>query len=183
MSRIYVVEQMFVCESRILRPSFAGRAAAKLRPLAGLWPEPTRRGLLVLGTSELPLDAAETLLQAVFGDAVRAGPRHVCHLRRPRMQPIMDVFVRVAPTHVPAVIEDLHRRQALLRVSTGSERSWLVRAEAPMSVLLGYGRDVSAETDGSADHWITFNRWEPPEIARPRVNGTPARTFPVPAMA
>lgn len=177
MSQAYVLEQMFVSAGTELQLVFAETAAEKLRPMPGLWPEPTGSGLLLLGTTELVLDMAQTLLYAVFGAAVCAGPRRVCYLRDPHMEPIMDVFVRAAPAHAEAVVAGLRRREALLRISTGDQHGWLVRAQAPMAALLGYGRELAAETGASADHWITFNRWEP----RPQVDAAPERSFREPA--
>jgi len=176
MSRIYVVEQMFVCANPDRQDSFAEKAAEKLRPLPGLWPEPTDKGLLVLASAELPLDTAAALLHAVYGDAVIPGPRRVCYLRQPRMEPVMDVFARVPPRHAEAVVDDLRARGATVRVSTGNRRGWLIWGEAPMAALLGYAGFLAAETGGRGHHRITVNRRGPVEPRRPPRHGTPART-------
>lgn len=163
MERVYVLQQLFVCTSENLQLLFAENAAAKLRPLPGVWPEPTSNGLMVLAVAETPLDVAAILLQAVYGDALCPGPRRICQRRYPVMEPLMDVFVRVPALYAQSVISDLHGRHAIRRLTAVEERGWLIRAEAPMRSLLGYGQSLALLAQGTADHWITFNRWEPIE--------------------
>lgn len=160
MERVYVLQQLFVGTSESLQRLFAENAATKLRPLPGVWPEPTSNGLMVLAVAEAPLDNAAILLRAVYGKALCPGPRRVCQRRYPAMQPLMDVFVRVPAVHAQPVMTDLHRRHAIRRLTAAEEHGWLIRAEAPMQSLLGYGQALARLAQGSADHWITFNRWE-----------------------
>lgn len=163
MERVYVLQQLFVYAGKSPQLAFAENAAAKLRPLPGVWPEPTNHGLMVLAVAEAPLDAAAVLLQAVFGDDISPGPRRVCQHHYPWMEPLMDLFIRVPTSHAQIVVSDLHCRHAIRRFTMVEERVWLVRAEAPMKSLLGYGQSLAVLSQGHADHWVTFNRWEPIE--------------------
>jgi len=160
MKRVYVVQQMFAHRADDSN-AFAERAARQLRALAGVWPEPTANGLMVLATAEASLDAATTLLEALYPGAIVAGPRRVCYRRNPSMQPIMELFVRAPAMYLPVLLSDLEQRGARKRYSAIENQVWLVRAEAPMASLLGYGETLATLTDGSADHWITFKRWDP----------------------
>lgn len=75
----------------------------------------------------------------------------------------MDILVRVPKGLGENVYRDLHRRGAALRFKSVEAHGCLMRAEAPMAALLGYRAVLSSLTEGLADHWITFNRWEPIE--------------------
>ncbi|HEY8554412.1 MAG TPA: hypothetical protein VIL43_07720 [Burkholderiales bacterium] len=174
MKRVYVVQQMFAHRADD-SSAFAERAARQLRALAGVWPEPTANGLMVLATAEAPLDAAATVLETLYPGAIVAGPRRVCYRRNPSMQPIMELFVRAPAVHLPVLLSDLEQRGARKRYSAIENQVWLVRAEAPMAALLGYGETLAALTDGSADHWITFKRWDPVEPGADRAPEAPAR--------
>ena len=163
MERVYVLQQLFVHAGKISQRAFAESVAAKLRPLSGIWPEPMNNGLMVLAMAEAPLDAAAVLLQAVYGDGLSPGPRRVCQRHYPGMEPLMDLFVRVPSSHAQIVVSDLHCRHAIRRFTVAEDRGWLIRAEAPMKSLLGYGQSLAMLSQGSADHWMTFSRWEPVE--------------------
>lgn len=163
MERVYVLQQQFVCANEGLQLLFAENAAAKLRLLPGVWPEPTSNGLIVLAMAEAPLDVAAILLQAVYGHSLCPGPRRICQRRYPVMEPLMDLFVRVPALHAQSVISDLHTRHAIRRFTAAEERGWLIRAEAPMRSLLGYWQALKRLSQDTADHWMTFSRWEPIE--------------------
>lgn len=163
MERVYVLEQALTCASERFQLKFAEEASAKLQPLPGVKPEPTGKALLLHGRSEIALDAAVAVLRTGYGEALRSGPRRVRQLDNPPMEPIMDVLVRAPGDVGEKVCRDLQHRLAVFRFKLIEEHGWLIRAEAPMTELLGYGAALSVLTVGLADHWITFNRWEPVE--------------------
>lgn len=120
MAHVYVLHQPFVSLSTAMQRVFAESAAAKLRALHGIWPEPTSQGLSVLARSETELDAAVVLLNGLYSDMILPGPRQVCRRRNPAMEAVMDVFVWTPTIHARVVIDDLDRRNAI-RISTSIE--------------------------------------------------------------
>lgn len=161
MNRVYVLEQAFTCASEKFQLKFAEEASAKLGTLPGIKPEATGKALLLHAGSELSLDAAGVTLGACYGEDLRPGPRLVRQLDNPPMEPIMDVLVRAPKGYGEKIYRDLHRRRAVLRFKNIEEHGCLLRVEAPMAELLGYRAALSTLTGDLADHWITFNRWEP----------------------
>ena len=161
MNRVHVLEQPFTSASEKFQLKFAEEASAKLEFLHGVDPEPTGKALLLHADSELALDAAAAVLRACYGEDLRAGSRCIRRLDNPPMEPIMDVLVRAPRGLGELVHRDLHRRGAVLRFKNIEAHGCLMRAEAPMAALLGYPAVLSSLTEDLADHWITFNRWEP----------------------
>jgi predicted membrane GTPase involved in stress response len=163
MDRVYVVEQALTCASEKFQLKFAVDAARLLQGLRGVLAEPTGKGLLILGSAEAPLDVAVMILRAAFGERLRTSERRICFMRLPPMEPVMDVFVRAPETDAPAIRRALEARRATLRFTAAENRGWLLRAEAPMAELLGFADELERVSGGRADHWITFNRWQPLE--------------------
>lgn len=163
MERVYVVEQALTCASEKFQLKFAVDAARLLQGLRGILAEPTGKGLMVLGSCEAALDVAVLVLRACYGERLRASPRRVCYMRLPMMEPVMDVFVRAPETYADSIRRTLEARRATVRCTSAENRSWLLRAQAPMAELLGYAQELDRLSDGRADHWITFNRWQPIE--------------------
>ena len=163
MNRVHVLEQAFTSASEKFQLKFAEEASARLESLYGVDPEPTGKALLLHADSELALDAAVVVLRACYGEDLQLGPRRIQQLDNPPMEPIMDVLVRVPVGLGEMVFRDLHRRGAALRFKNIEAHGCLMRAEAPMAALLGYRAVLSSLTESLADHWITFNRWEPIE--------------------
>ncbi|HEY8555590.1 MAG TPA: hypothetical protein VIL43_13770 [Burkholderiales bacterium] len=163
MERVYVVEQSLTCASEPFQLKFAEEAARLLQPIRGVLPRPTGKALLLLGTCESALDPALAVLGTRYGEDLRASGRRVRYLDDPPMEPIMDVFVRVPAEHGERVRRDLERRRGVLRFKLVEPRGWLMRAEVPMAELMRYGADLARMTEDRAEHWISFNRWEPIE--------------------
>lgn len=164
MERVYVLEQALACAAEKFQLKFAEEAFDLLRAIPGIDLRPASKALLLAGVAEAALDPAIAVLRARYGRDLKVGGRRVRYMENPFMEPIMDVFVRVPSEDGDNVGRDLTRRGAVLRFKIMEKRGWLIRAEAPMAELLSYAADLSAMTGGRADHWITFNRWEPAEL-------------------
>lgn len=163
MERVYVLEQALTCAAEKFQLKFADESVPLLAPVAGVQPVPTNKGLVLLSINESTLDSAIALLHTRYGDSLLAADRRVRYRNHPAMAPVMDVFLRVPGEHADKASRDLVRRRAAVRFQIIEKRGWLIRAEAPMAELLGYGTDLSKMTEDRAEHWITFNRWEPAE--------------------
>lgn len=161
MERVYVLEQTLRSTTDKFQLKFAEKSVELLRAIRGVHSTPTNNGLLLLGITEAALDPAVAVLRARYGKELHATSKRVRYLDEPLREPIMDVFVRVSARHGDKVVRDLARRRAVTHFKIIEKRGWIMRVGAPMAELLGYADDLAAMTDDSAEHWITFNDWEP----------------------
>jgi hypothetical protein len=120
-------------------------------------------GLLIRGENEEALAGPVDILRQVHGDDLRAASPRVRHLfidGRWR-EPIMQVRVRVQPEHVAAVRRDFLALGATLLDIDCLADGWVIRAEAPLRDLLGYGTRLRRLAGGAASHWIWLDRYVP----------------------
>ncbi len=127
----------------------------------GLHALPT--GLLIQACDEETLAGPVAILQDVYG-----GHLHLSS-PRPRLlfldgywcEPVMVLRVRVRRKYADAVLRDLLQREALLLEQDAQFEAVVLRAQAPMSRLLGYGQDLAALSESSGIHWIWLDNYCP----------------------
>jgi hypothetical protein len=125
--------------------------------------EATSQGLLIRASSEEALVEPVGLLRETYGTDLVLLPPRVRHvsLGNQQYEPIMGLRVTSSLRHRNALREDLVRRQAALLGDEEHPDRYVLRAEAPLRRLLGYGAALAGLTDGTAEHRIWLSRYVP----------------------
>ena len=138
---------------------FARDACTVIEPgnLAQL--EAMPHGLLLLARNQVAHGRLTGLVQAVYGRGVEFGPIEIRYRERDgmRTEPHMALRVECRAERLPAIVADLAWREAHL-LSKGNEGSrGVVRATAPLALLLGYPT-LLGRMDASATltSWLAF---------------------------
>jgi len=120
--------------------------------------------LTLCAANEQALEEATPLVAAALGASARFGaPRAHCAVRAQdgaRLQPVMFVRVQVARTHAAHVREELARRGASLVEQDPQGDRLVLRAEAPLSALIGYRKFLRDTTDARFELWSWLARYE-----------------------
>jgi hypothetical protein len=120
-------------------------------------------GLLIRGENEEALAEPLDILRQVHGEDLGVAPPRVRHLFIDGRwcEPIMQVRARVPSEHLAAVRQDLLALGASLLDIDCLADGWVIRAEAPMRDLLGYGARLRRLAGDEASHWIWLDRHAP----------------------
>jgi hypothetical protein len=124
-------------------------------------------GLAIFAAHEDALQRPVEVLRELYGDMVEMRGPKVRHLPgEPPHEPIMHVRVTVRREHGDAVVRELRNRGARIVEECVRPRIVVVRAEAPLAVLLGLPALLEVMTDGNAAHEIHLLRYAPlpPEL-------------------
>ena len=73
----------------------------------------------------------------------------------------MNVRVTARAEHSVAILAELRRRGARILEECVRGRTFIVRAEAPLVLLIGLPGALAARTDGTANHAIRLVRYAP----------------------
>lgn len=161
MHQTYVLEQMVRCPSETFQLKFAREAAVHLDKLNGVCTQATGNGLVLLGASEAAVNMAIRLLQAHYGDDLQVRTLRVRNIHEPQlMEPIMDVVVIAEKSARDAVVKDMALRGGSILFDVFEREKWLMRAQAPLSRLIGYGNELNELTDRCIDHMVVFSHYE-----------------------
>lgn len=162
MHQTYVLEQTVRRSSETFQLKFAREAAVHVSKLEGVCAQATGNGLVLLGASEAALNAAAQLLQALYGDGIQSRAPRVRNVHEPQaMEPVMDVVVIAEKSVREVIVKDLARRGGSILFDVFERRKWLLRAQAPLSRLIGYGKDLDGMAGRRAEHMIVFSHYEP----------------------
>lgn len=119
-------------------------------------------GVVVLAETEAALDRPVHTLRAHFGAGLRIGPVRVRYREESCLQePHMVVRVLCGREHFEPVRADLMDRGASIIDADVIARVGVVRAGAPLRVLLGYGKDLADLTAGWARHVMCLSHYAP----------------------
>ena len=124
-------------------------------------------GLAIFAAHEDALARPVEVLQQLYGDDIEVRRPKVRYLPgEPLHEPIMHVRVSVRRDFGDAVVRELRRRGARIVERCLRPRIEIVRAEAPLAVLLGLPALLDVMTDGNAAHAIRLLRYAPlpPEL-------------------
>lgn len=123
--------------------------------------EATADGLLMLAQNEEALAEPLRLLADLYEQSLVVAPPRVRYLflANERFEPIMVVRVRVAPRDLPAVRADLVAREASIVDEDRNRGTCVLRAEAPLRSLLGYGTRLSVLTEGAGEYCSWLDRY------------------------
>ncbi|MBE7460130.1 MAG: hypothetical protein HS112_06365 [Zoogloeaceae bacterium] len=159
----FPVERLAQLSSNTFQIGFARQVMRMLEASDFLAYEATHEGLMMRGQNEDALAKPAVLLRDLYGDDLVLRPPQVRYMslgNRP-YEPIMLLRVRIAPRHRKAVREDLDARDVAILEEHQRPSVCVLRAEAPLRKLLGYGEALSALTGGSGLHWTWLDRYVP----------------------
>ncbi|HNQ57557.1 MAG: hypothetical protein DPW12_07850 [Rhodocyclaceae bacterium] len=159
----FPVERLAQLSSNTFQIGFARQVMRMLEASDFLAYEATHEGLMMRGQNEDALAKPAVLLRDLYGDDLVLRPPQVRYMslgNRP-YEPIMMLRVRIAPRHRKAVREDLDARDVAILEEHQRPSVCVLRAEAPLRKLLGYGEALSALTGGSGLHWTWLDRYVP----------------------
>ena len=159
----FPLERLAQLASNPFQIGFARQVMRMLDPSHLIAYEAAQDGLLMRAQNEEALARPVALLRDVYGDDLVLLPPQVRYMslgNRP-YEPIMLLRVRTAPRHLDAVREDLVAREATLLEEHARPSVCVLRAEAPLRKLLGYGEALAKLSEGAALHWIWLDRYAP----------------------
>jgi hypothetical protein len=142
--------------------SFA-RAAAQLLPEHEETAfEPTGSGLTLLAETELSLERPLERLRALYGDELHiAAPAVRYRNAEPIEEPHMGLRVLSSPSHFNSLRRDLFSRGAVITDSELNEQFGVLRASAPLAVLVGYPAQVKQLSQGRAQLAMWLSHYAP----------------------
>ena len=141
---------------------FARRAREALRDTDELLARPVPTGLALFAANEAALEEPARVLRDIYGDFVELrAPRARIIPGNPAQEPIMNVRVTARAEHAAAIVAELRRRAARIDEECVRGRTFIVRAEAPLTLLLGFPAALDALTDGTANPAIRLLRYAP----------------------
>jgi hypothetical protein len=124
--------------------------------------EPLERGLAIFAANEDALDEPRRVLQDLYGDFVEVRHPKVRYMPgEPLHEPIMHVRIASRREFADAIIHELRARGARILEECARPRMFIVRAEAPLALLLGLPALLDVMTDGTASHSIRLLRYAP----------------------
>jgi len=124
--------------------------------------EPSRKGLTVLAETEMELERPLARLRAVYGEDVRIEPPVVRFQRGEQLEePHMGLRVLCSPQHFDHVRRDLLLRHAALLDAELNEQFGVVRACAPLTLLVGYPARIRQLTAGRGQLAMWLSHYAP----------------------
>lgn len=119
------------------------------------------RGLVIAGETEMALERPVRRLVDLYGEMVRIGPltvryRHCDGLE----QPVMGLRVLCPPTCFERIREDLRQRRAAIMDAEVNGSFGIVRANAPLAILLGYPDRIATMTAGKGRLVMWLSHYE-----------------------
>lgn len=159
----FPVERLARLTSNLFQVGFARQAIRMLEPSESAAFEAIQEGLLMRAHNEDALARPAALLRDCYRDDLVLLPPQVRYitLHGRRYEPIMVLRVRADPRYRAGVREDLASREATLLEAHTDSGVYVLRAEAPLRRLLGYGEALAELSEGTAQHWIGLDRYGP----------------------
>ena len=141
---------------------FARQARSALRDSDELLARPLATGLALFAANEDALEEPARILREIYGDFVDLrSPRVRIIPGEPAQEPIMAVRISARAEHAGAIVAELRRRGTRILEECFRGRVFILRAEAPLALLLGLPGAVRAITEGTADAAIRLVRYAP----------------------
>lgn len=162
----FPVEQLASHAGHRFQQGFAHQACGLIAPSEAHGLHTVPAGLLIQARDEEALAGPVDILRHIYGAQLRLAPP------RPRLlflggrwcEPIMMVRARLRPIYLEALRRDLLARGARLLEEDARPDGVVLRAEAPLERMLGFGRDFADLTEASGDYWIWLDRYQPMDV-------------------
>ena len=157
----YAIERSCTHRREQAQADFARKAMEVLPSDEATSYEPSPRGLVIAAETELSLERPVRRLRDVYGDMVRIGPPRVRYRKSDRIeQPIIGLRVLCAHEHYEPIRSDLRLRRGVI-VDTEVTRTFgIIRACAPMTMLLGYPDALKEMSQGRAHLVMWLSHYE-----------------------
>jgi predicted membrane GTPase involved in stress response len=164
MHRVFAIECKCSHRGERFQLAFA-RAAMEIVPKDETTAfEPSRSGLTLLAETELSLERPLARLRAVYGDELQVESPLVRYRRGECLEePYMGVRVLCNPQHFEAIRRDLMTRRATLLDTEVNARFGVIRAEAPLALLVGYPARFDSLTQGRGQLAMWLSHFAPVE--------------------
>jgi hypothetical protein len=141
---------------------FARTARAALLESEEMVPEAMARGLMLFAANEEALARPVRALEEMYGDELQIrGPRVRMLPGKPPQEPIMLVRIATSRATIWQVVQELRVRQAHILEECMRGRLVVVRAMAPLSLLVGLPAVLENMTGGDARCVIRLDRYAP----------------------
>jgi hypothetical protein len=158
----YPLESLARARRVVSQIEFAQRARAALSDSDELLARPRPSGLALFAANEEALEQPVRILRELYGDFVELRPSRARIIPgNPAQEPIMSVRVVGRVEHAGAIVAELRRRCARIDEECVRGRTLILRAEAPLALLLGFPGALRTITGGSATPSIRLVRYEP----------------------
>jgi hypothetical protein len=159
----FPLEQMCSHSEENFQLAFARGALEIVRDQPDCKLQPTGKGLLILGETEDAVSRPVQILRSAYGARLAVGAITIRYRGGPVVEePHMGVRVSCPANYCDAVRMNLEARGARLLHSTESERSLtVIRAAAPLAVLMGYSAFLTALTEGRARVAMWLSHYAP----------------------
>ncbi|QJR14806.1 hypothetical protein [Usitatibacter palustris] len=158
----YPLKTMVRSRSAASQLQFARRAKVALADSDELLARPGTAGLALFAANESALDPPARILRELYGDFVELRPPVVRVIPgEPAQEPVMNVRVVSRKEHAAAILAEVRRRGARVDEECIRGRTYLLRAEAPLALLLGLPAALDRLTGGGADSAIRLARYAP----------------------
>lgn len=158
----YPLETLARSRGTLSQIDFAREAKRALLDSDDVLTEPLDRGLAIFAANEEALDEPRRVLQDLYGDHVELRHPKVRYMPgEPLQEPIIHVRITTRREFAPRVLQELRTRQARILEECARARIFIVRAEAPLAMLLGLPGLLDGLTEGSAVCTIRLVRYAP----------------------
>lgn len=158
----YPIETLVRGRRSASQMDFARRAREALQDTDELLSRPLPAGLALFAANEDALVAPARILRDLYGEFVELRPPRARIIPgNPAQEPIMNVRVTARVEHTGAVLAELRRRSARILEECVRGRTFIVRAEAPLALLIGFPAALAGRTEGTANHAIRLVRYAP----------------------
>ena len=157
------IEQLARNTSHRFQNGFARQALRLLDPSDAVAFETTRDGLLIRAQNEATLARPVELLSNAYPGQLSLSPVQVRYVRLGNRvyEPIMLLRVRFGPQFLESVRGDLDARGVALIEEYKRVGVCILRGEAPLRSMLGYGEHFAQLTDATGFHWTWLDRYSP----------------------
>lgn len=114
----------------------------------------------LMGAHNTQGEEPRRILRDMYGDFVEVRDPRVRYMPGPH-EPIMHVRVTARRDNAAAILHELRQRRARVLEECVRDRTFIVRAEAPLASLLGLPARLDEITGGLALHSIRLVRYAP----------------------
>jgi predicted membrane GTPase involved in stress response len=158
----FAIEQCCSHRGERLQIDFAHQAIQLLPADTSTSFAPDARGLVIAAETEMALERPVRRLADVYGDMVRIGAPTVRYRHQGERieQPIMGLRILCPADCYERVREDLRLRRAVIMDAELNPRFGIVRASAPLRVLIGYPGQLAGITAGRGQLVMWLSHYE-----------------------
>lgn len=141
---------------------FARAARSAVLETDEVVPAAMARGLVLFAAHEEALARPVSTLEEMYGDELEVrGPRVRLLPGRPPHEPVMHVRVTTPRSAIGRVVQELRARDARIVEQCERGRMVVIRARAPLSLLVGLPAVLDHLTGGDAQCVMKLDRYEP----------------------